>query len=184
MVWLTGHRILRAADGNSGKAMVFFGLFFGALVLAAVIVGLLYRAAASTTRGLLEFLQDDYPGQVYAIFKSEGLKEDVSRLAPALQGDAWNARTMYAALTVDAKSITLWDGSSDKATMVARVDRTAITAVTAVSESLRIRNAQALALTIQHGPMPLEVTFAPATVGDFIFQPVSDVAQLRAAMLS
>ena len=99
--WLTGHRILGAADGDSGKATTFFAFFVDALVLTAVIIGLLYRAGASTARGLLAFLEDDYPGQVYAIFKSEGLKEDVSKLVPTPQGGTWHARTMYAALTLE-----------------------------------------------------------------------------------
>ena len=183
LLWLTGHRILRAADGDSGKATVFFGFFVGALILTAVIIGLLYRAGASTARGLLAFLEDDYPGQVYAIFKSEGLKEDVSKLVPTPQGGTWHARTMYAALTLEKNFVTLWDGSRDKATIVARFDRTAVTAMKAVSESLQVRKAPALALTIQQAPIPMEVTVAPATVGDFIFLPVYDLAQLRAAIL-
>ncbi|TFC01525.1 hypothetical protein E3O42_10465 [Cryobacterium adonitolivorans] len=184
MTWLTGHRILRAADGDSGKATMFFGFFVGALVMTAVIIGLLDRAGASTARGLLAFLEDNYPGQAYAVFKSEGLKEDVSKLAPSPQAGTWHARTMYAALTVDAKFITLWDGSRDKATMVARIERTAVTAVKAASEPLQIRTAPALALTIQQAPMPLQITVSPAAVGNLIFLPVSDLSSLRAAILN
>ena len=184
LLWLTGHRILRAADGDSGKATTFFAFFVGALILTAVIIGLLYRAGASTARSLLAFLEESFPGQVYAIFKSEGLKEDVSKLAPAPQAGTWHARTMYAALTVDAKFITLWDGSREKATMVSRIDRTAVTAVKAASESLQIRKVPALALTIEHAPIPVEITVALATVGDFLFRPSSELEQLKRQILS
>jgi hypothetical protein len=92
MVGLSIYRSLRAWGGDPAKALLFFGALLAAL---CVIVALQYRRAAQTTRGLLAVLEQKYPGQAFAIFKTGGLQEDVATLAPALRGAAWDKWTLY-----------------------------------------------------------------------------------------
>jgi len=174
MVGLTVYRILRASVDDPAKALMFFGLLFGALVVVAVVGFLRYRAAASTARGLLAALEEKFPGHAFSIFKSGGLQEDVATLVPAMRGASWNAWTLYAVLTVDAESITIWDGSREQAVVTAQLDRSAVSVAETATEAIRLVKVRALKLEVQHEGAALSVTFAPAVVGKLLFRAATD----------
>lgn len=174
MVGLSIYRSLQAWGGDPGKALVFFGSLLGALCLAGVIVALQYRRAARTTRGLLAVLDQTYPGQAFAIFKTGGLQEDVATLAPALRDAAWDRWTLYAVLTLDAEFLTIWDGSAKKPVVTARLNRSELRSVAAAQETARLFHVRALELAVSHDDVMLRLTVAPAQPGDWIFSPATD----------
>ena len=174
MLGLTVYRFLQAPDDSPGKALLFFGSLLTALCVAGVIVASQYRRAARTTQGLLAVLEEKYPGQAFAIFKTGGLQEDVATLAPALRGAAWDRLTLYAVLTLDAEFLTIWDGSAKKHVVTARLNRSELRGVAAAQETARLFHVRALELAVSHDGVALRLTVAPARPGDWIFSPATD----------
>jgi hypothetical protein len=174
MVGLSIYRSLQAWGGDPAKALLFFGALLGALCVAGAIVARQYRRAARTTRGLLAVLEQKYPGQAFAIFKTGGLQEDVAALAPALRGAAWDKWTLYAVLTLDAEFLTIWDGSAKKHVVTARLNRSELRGVAAAEETARLFHVRALEFAVSHDGVVLRLTVAPARPGDWIFFPATD----------
>ncbi|KFF59209.1 hypothetical protein JF66_12920 [Cryobacterium sp. MLB-32] len=174
MVGLTIYRILRASDGDTAKALLFFGGTLVALSGVLLVVVYYYRRAAATGRGLLEVLDGRYPGQAFAIFKTGGLRDDVSTLPVALRGAAWDKWTLYAVVTLDAQSITFWDGSAKKPVVTSRLDRSELRSIEPAHEPALLFKARALKIAVLHDGVMLRVTFSPARTGDWIFSPTTD----------
>ena len=185
MVGLTFYRLLRAADGDTGKAFLLFGILFVALCGAALIVVVLYRRAATTARGLLEVLDARYPGHAFAIFLTDGLQDDIATLPHSLRKDVWNKATMYAVLTVDAGAITFWDGSAKKPVITAQLKRSELRSIDSAVETALLFRTQGLRVALLHEGVMLRVTFAPARPGDWIFFPATDsFADLESTLTS
>lgn len=174
MVGLTINRLLRASDGDTAKAFLLFGISFSALCGAVLLVVYLYRRAATTALGLSEILDGKYPGHTFAIFKTVGLQDDIATLPLSLRGATWNKGTMYAVLTIDAESITFWDGSAKKPLIMAQLNRSELRSIDVAVDAALLFKARALKVAVLHDGVMLRVTFAPARPGDWIFFPATD----------
>ena len=185
MLGLTIYRLLRASDGDTSKAFLLFGISFGALCGAVLLVVFLYRRAAMTARGLLDILDGRYPGHAFAIFKTVGLQDDIATLPLSLRGEAWNKGTMYAVVTLDAEWITFWDGSAKKPVITAQLSRSEVRSINATDEVALLFNAKALKVAVSHDGVMLRVTFALARPRDWIFFPATDsLTVLESALTS